>query len=711
MIFQTLPAHNPCRMIGRAWWLIFFASYFLGIVQTKAQNCANDTIRPIAACSEIVFVSLAPDGRLTVGADIFNEGSYDNTNIASLAVAHQQPACGESSNFGPAITFCCEQVGDTNLVVLLRVTDCNNNTSVCFSSVKVEDKINIGCESVGFITGRLATDLSGNCTVEAGEPSLAGWPVIVRSLPSGRKYRTVTDSMGSYFIAVYNYADTLMEIQAETPLTAYCPPTILVVGQGDTVHYDLPFVLEPSCRLLSIDASTVLLRRCFDNWYQVQVTNLSAGTVNDVLATVQLDPFFRFKGSSIPYLDSLPDNVWRFPIGTLGPGEVRRFSIQFALSCDAQLSQTHCVRAFVTPQDTTCGVSRPNWSGAALSASAQCKNGNVELTLRNTGKGNMTQDEEFVVVEDVIMFQKGKVRLDAGESRVFSLPANGATWAIQAKQVTQHPWGGMVAAAVEGCGGFNSVGQVKNFPLNNPNPFEVVDCEQNRGSFDPNEKQAFPAGMTDRNFIEPNTNIEYKIGFQNTGTDTAFTVVLRDTLSDYLDPRSVRPGASSHPYSFTIQGNVLRFEFSPIALPDSHVNERASHGYVKFSIAQKRDLAYGTRIENKAAIYFDRNDPVITNTVFHELGRVISTAAPFVVSQNLTTRVSPLPASGSVNFDWSIPVYGQLLLFSSDGSMVRGEQVNSNRHRLERGKLPAGIYFYQLTGKEGILARGKLIFE
>ena len=40
---------------------------------------------------------------------------------------------------------------------------------------------------------------------------------------------------------------------------------------------------------------------------------------------------------------------------------------------------------------------------------------------------------------------------------------------------------------------------------------------------------------------------------------------------------------------------------------------------MKFNVNQVPDLPYGTVIENSAAIYFDFEAPVITNTYFHTI--------------------------------------------------------------------------------------------
>lgn len=132
-----------------------------------------------------------------------------------------------------------------------------------------------------------------------------------------------------------------------------------------------------------------------------------------------------------------------------------------------------------------------------------------------------------------------------------------------------------------------------------------------RGSFDPNDKQATPQLSPSQ--VANGEYIEYTIRFQNTGTDTAFNIVISDTLSNELQMASLEMIAASHTCKTTLKGNIVFFEFLNILLPDSNINELLSHGFVSFRIKPQSTIAVNTTIPNKAAIYFDYNAPVITN--------------------------------------------------------------------------------------------------
>lgn len=145
-----------------------------------------------------------------------------------------------------------------------------------------------------------------------------------------------------------------------------------------------------------------------------------------------------------------------------------------------------------------------------------------------------------------------------------------------------------------------------------------------RGSYDPNDKSVEPSSNLTLQNIQDEDSLTYTIRFQNTGTDTAFTVKVTDTLSSKLNIPSVETVSSSHDYEFSIKnGNILIWTFNNILLPDSTTNEVKSHGFVKYRIKPKNNLSEGDVINNSANIYFDFNVPVITNTTVTRVGTTV----------------------------------------------------------------------------------------
>lgn len=140
-------------------------------------------------------------------------------------------------------------------------------------------------------------------------------------------------------------------------------------------------------------------------------------------------------------------------------------------------------------------------------------------------------------------------------------------------------------------------------------------------AYDPNDKTVTPAGFGPQGYILPTVEqLDYLIRFQNTGTDTALNVVIKDQLSMHLDWQSLTPVSSSHPMQVTVdQSGEASFSFLNIMLPDSNVNELESHGYVRFTINMLPNLPLGTSIYNTANIYFDFNPAIVTNTTINTI--------------------------------------------------------------------------------------------
>lgn len=142
-----------------------------------------------------------------------------------------------------------------------------------------------------------------------------------------------------------------------------------------------------------------------------------------------------------------------------------------------------------------------------------------------------------------------------------------------------------------------------------------------RASFDPNEKTEAHSGTLTMPELQAGTRLQYKIEFQNTGNDTAFQVIVRDTLPLTLNASSVEVIHGSHQYKFNIrEGNILEWTFPNILLPDSTTNASASHGQIVYSVLPVNGLAVGSRIDNRASIYFDYAPPVRT-----EIARTVLT--------------------------------------------------------------------------------------
>lgn len=127
------------------------------------------------------------------------------------------------------------------------------------------------------------------------------------------------------------------------------------------------------------------------------------------------------------------------------------------------------------------------------------------------------------------------------------------------------------------------------------------------GTPSPDAQRATPS-LTDVQ-VAAGKEIVYSIGFKNTGNDTAYNVVITDTLSNLLQANTLQMIASSHPCKTTVKGNLVTFELLNIKLPKASSNALKSIGFVSFKIKPKNNLTAGTIITNKANTYYNYRAP------------------------------------------------------------------------------------------------------
>ncbi|NOQ70635.1 MAG: T9SS type A sorting domain-containing protein [Crocinitomix sp.] len=224
-------------------------------------------------------------------------------------------------------------------------------------------------------------------------------------------------------------------------------------------------------------------------------------------------------------------------------------------------------------------------------------------------------------------------------------------------------------------------------------------------AYDPNDKTVFPKGDGDFGNILPTTPfLEYTVRFQNTGTDTAINIVIKDQLNESLDWSSLELLGNSHPMTAYVDhlGKAV-FTFNDIMLPDSIVNELASHAFLKYRINLLPDLPLGTVITNTAKIYFDLNPAVVTNTTintlfdpdFDDSGIDESEMASILVYPNPFTDITTIYFGESLGENLSIRVFDVI------GNQVYQERnVAGNKYELSRATLGKGIYILTVQSND-----------
>jgi len=612
----------------------------------------------------------------------------------------------------------------TGFTEFINITNVNSNiTDLDFIAVKVGDvngsaitMLNPDTGYLSKITGKVYFDQDETCTETTGDTPQKNWKVVATG--TGGSFYANTNANGNYtlFLPPGTYD---VEVVQANQLWAACTaivPGVTVDFQG-TATVDFAEQAVEDCPLMEVELSAWFLRRCFENSYFVSYCNQGTITATDASVEVTLDPLFINVSSTLPW-SSVNGNTYTFDLGDIAVGDCGSFAINFEVSCDAELGQTHCTYAHIYP-DETCQTPSPLWSGADLVVTGECVGDEVIFTITNQGE-DMTEPVEYVVIEDVmIQMSEDDLLLLSGQSTTVAVPANGSTWRLQTDEATNHPFETFASATVEGCAGNGnevSFGFVNQFPMPDGKPFEDLDCLPNIGAYDPNDKTGFPLGVSENHFINRGQDINYLIRFQNTGTDTAFNIVVIDSLPETLDPASIRLLGSSHPFEFELSGHgVAKFIFPNIMLPDSNVNEALSHGFVKFKIAQHPGLPLGTTIENEAGIYFDFNEPIVTNRSLHTLGEdfLIEVSSTETLLKGVEMEVFPNPFEATTNFRFKgiELAEGMLTVFDQQGRPISATPFTGSTCRYDGTGLASGVYFFKVENAGQGVSSGKLVVK
>lgn len=580
------------------------------------------------------------------------------------------------------------------------------------------------------LIGKIYVDSIQNCRLDAFEKGYRGRLI---SVEKGNETRyAITNSIGDYQMQI-DTGNYLIKSFLPNSNWRFCTPSvskqISTANAIDTVNFALQALVN--CPQMRISTSTQGLRRCFDNnMYHIRYTNEGTQAAQNAFITLKLDSLLEYVSASRP-LSSRTGQTLRFNIGTVPIGFDDQFSVQVRVKCgdSTRLGQTLCTEARIFP-DTVC-IPAPNWSGANIVVSGRCDRDSVRFLIQNIGTG-ASSNLRRQIVEDEIVFLNGIINLPASGNRTISVPANGKTWRLNVEQEPNNPLSNQPTAVVEGCrtspNQAISTGFVNQFPTDDGSPTIDNVCSPIVGAYDPNDKEGLPLGYKTQRFIEQNQAIDYRIRFQNTGNDTAFTVVLRDTLSDFLDISSLKIGASSHKYTWTIEGkNVLVFRFDNIKLVDSFRNAAASQGFVSFKINQKKDVALGSKINNLADIYFDYNAPIRTNKTLHTVGKnfIVNVLHINSASPNVKINVFPNPFSAEATIEIEgfdkigvlpitsgpLSISSNFTLFDAFGRQLRNEKFDGNQFVFERQNLGTGIYFFKIESGGQLIGTGKFLIK
>ena len=448
----------------------------------------------------------------------------------------------------------------------------------------------------GVISGKVHLDEDQGCVPDVGETSLAFWKITVEGENFIRSGISGPNGEFRYTVPEGEYT-----IKAQPPGTGWelCESEFNVLVDANHLKDTIDFLAQATatCANVSLDFSTSLLRRCFENYYTIRVRNTGPHASTGTTLVLNLDPFFEFHSATIPY-QQIDATTVSFDLGTLELNADVTFRIYFKLSCNAALGVEHCLTGNII-SDNACPAERTS----------------------------------------------------------------------------------------------------------------ATECQVNIGSFDPNDKRSFNASGRESDRVDKDEYISYHIRFQNTGTDTAFTVRIIDPLSTSLDLSTLEMLSASHPYTYEItDGPLLVADFKNILLPDSTTNEPASHGFLKFRVKPLASFDYGTTIPNKADIYFDFNDAVLTNEV---VTAILPTVGVYEQPELIDFTVFPNPAKNKLELQIDKShrdLIDTWVIYDSQGKTALKKSFQQEES-LNITSLTPGAYTLVLIGKKKVIGSKAFVKE
>lgn len=571
------------------------------------------------------------------------------------------------------------------------------------------------------ISGRVFPDFNADCNFN--KPNEYNIPNVIVRNKAENTYAITNHS--NYTIHIFEKDTAVLEVvNLDGSLYTSCGKnsiTLNMSSNNDTTDIDFPIRSNKSGHCINITSfSSGLLRPGRWGDYQLNFHNNAFDTAYNAYLEIELD-MSTIDSIVSPYAFSQIGNILRFNLGHIRPFGFGTISYSIKLKTSVIIGSSQCHRAKIFPY---CSLNPSNsYDGSDIKASVKCLGNNtIELELENAGGQNQTQRGKLAIYQDESLLKQDSFKMDKGTSSKFQYQLDdNKVFTAEVYSANSHPVTPILIRHQDLCANKRPIisnNPVVNFYRHDEAKEYEESCRIVQGSYDPNVKSVQPSGFLSEHYTANGTELKYRIDFQNTGTDTAFRVVLIDTLSPLLNIATFMPGVSSHPYSLEFGGRAVKFIFDPIALVDSFKNEPLSHGFVHFKIKPIAGISPKTKIENNADIYFDYNAPIRTNTVFNTIFDTIQIYVPkggsaIVENDKTSVILFPNPTTDKFFIQISEPVVDlSIEIYDMQGRMIKTiSSTNNQTIEVSAQGMTKGIYHIRCMSGEKLIVVKKVMVE
>ncbi len=549
------------------------------------------------------------------------------------------------------------------------------------------------------ITGKVYLDQNSNCNEDQNEVRIPHAKVGILNNGNASQYDTYTNDEGIFnLIYPMSIGEAVIGVVSETPVysqTCESIPAIIPESSFEQNIANAEIAVDKllDCYLLHVNQSNPFMRNCLVNNRFFTFTNLGTQTSEATFLTVNY-PEYVFPSSNFQNLIYSGSHSFQINIPAIPAFGQFQFTIRDSVDCQTPPGFEVCVSALLD-NSTNC---EPFEDQALLKITEVCDDfsSNRIITVKNIGVSEVSELRNIQIRTGGQLILNEQLNLSPGdEVTLQTLDMEYATLYMSKQFDSQY----IASLTCE-------VSQVNEYYYNDNLLIPQLSdgatvCDLVRNSYDPNDKTGYPAGEGSEHLISKNDRLKYRIRFQNTGNDTAYKVVVRDTLPDFLDELTVDIGISSHPLRFERHGNELIFVFDPIALVDSATNVEASQGFVEFYINQRANNPDYYTINNSAAIYFDFNEPIITNTYTYNISPLVGIEQAEVKN----FEIYPNPGKDILNIKLGSnsemknnDLYVRISEFS--GRLIILDTRRSDFISLNVSDLSSGLYFVEVFNEE-----------
>jgi uncharacterized repeat protein (TIGR01451 family) len=698
-------------------------------INSVGEGIYTDEINPAASClstgeqnsawfkfnvasSGLLFFNLIPQCTNFVDLDW---AVYDITNGGCEAIATNyltEVSCNFSSNTFPPITGANGGDGaqdeppivvSDGMTLVLLVNNFSGNIENCEYLI---DLSNSTAQLGNFnkISGAVNYDINDVCDDEFQVP-VHNQRIDLLNENNEIIGTTYSNEDGNYNITIPSGPGLISVKIADTsePFEPSCFPsqsTAFFTSDSLLSINNVDFALRAAqiCTQYDFEYTPLFFKRCSTNVNFARIAN--RGTTSspiDFTLTYPSDQVYPIS-SSIPF-ENFGSNKYLFHAPAIDINQELIVSIQDTTTCQYPFNSIICVEGELVNTNNCI-----NENEKALKIALFKDPNSNQIVVKNFGETAMPNFYTLYINNDYYFVNNS---FQTSNSYSFLLQANESFVA----NVFSQNW---ISTLIDSEGNneslfISNVGNAANADTSvylNIQSFDS-ECARVVGPFNAIEKQGFPEGFGELNRIERDQNIKYRIRFQNTNNTVINNVTVLDFLSEYLDYLTVIPGASSHPYTFTNQENIIEFRFNNINLPPSSINEQASIGFVEFHIKQRPTNPISYTIENQASVYFDYNSPEYT-----PIHRYSIYPAPLGLEgvNELKMNLSPNPSTGLISLNFTEKWQGiQKTIQISDlsGRIIKTMETSESTPTFNWNELPNGTYIISVKTKNGLGASAR----